>query len=89
MGTANGKKIREFRTLAKEQIKGWPTGVWAGRGQTWKAAINFPADLSHELPHPGPLPLDMMLYTMCCPEQHTIPRCVGLVQRHNTLSQGP
>lgn len=47
MGTAKGKKIREFGTLANEQIKGWPTGLWAGRGQTWKAAIIFPADLSH------------------------------------------
>lgn len=39
VGTANGKKIREFRMLAKEQIKGWPTGVWAGRGGGASAQI--------------------------------------------------
>ena len=45
MGIAKGKKIREFRVLAKEVIKLWSTGC--GLEEGFEVAIVFPAHLSH------------------------------------------
>ena len=47
------------------------------RGMGWKGedlegTIIFPSTLSDQFPHLGPLPLDMLLYTTCCLEQHII-----------------